>query len=120
MLDTTGIATVDTTPHHDVPVVVVTGEVDSTSVDPVRVHLFDQLDRCPRSVVLDLSGVVFLGSTALQLLVESATRAERAGTALVVVANHRAVLLPMRITELDRVVAVHATVDQAVTAVLSR
>ncbi|WP_267938962.1 hypothetical protein [Saccharothrix sp. S26] len=42
------------------------------------------------------------------------------GTALVVVAHHRAVLLPMRITGLDRVMAVHATVDQAVTAVLSR
>ncbi|PSL51557.1 stage II sporulation protein AA (anti-sigma F factor antagonist) [Saccharothrix carnea] len=120
MLDTIGIATVDTIRHRDVPVVVVTGEVDSTTVDPVRVHLFDQLDRCPQGVVLDLSGVVFMGSTALQLLVESAGRAEHAGTSLAVVAQHRAVLMPMRITELDRVVAVHATVDQAVAAVLSR
>lgn len=120
MLDTTEIATVHTTRHRGVPVVAVTGEVDSTTVDPVRIHLFDQLDRCPPGVVLDLSGVVFMGSTALQLLVEFAGRAEHAGTSLAVVADHRAVLLPMRITELDRVVAVHATVGQAVTAVLSR
>lgn len=120
MLHPAEVATADTTRHRDVPVVVVAGEIDSTTVEPVRAHLFDQLDRRPRGLVLDLSGVDFMGSTGLQLLAEAITRAERRGAPLAVVAGHRAVLLPMRVTELDREVAVCATVDQAITAVLSR
>ncbi|QFZ19714.1 STAS domain-containing protein [Saccharothrix syringae] len=118
MLDTD--TTVHTTRHRGTPVVVVTGEVDSTTVEPVREQVFDQLDRHPRGLVLDLSGVDFIGSTGLQMLAEAITRARDLGAVLAVAAEHRAVLLPMRITELDREIAVRRTVDQAVTAVLTR
>ncbi|MCE6995431.1 STAS domain-containing protein [Saccharothrix sp. S26] len=120
MLDTTDFATARTTPHRGVPVVVVTGEIDSTTVEPVRTHLVDQLDRRPSGLVVDLSGVGFIGSTGLQLLAEAITRAARLAMPLAVVAAHHAVLRPMQITELDRVVTVRPTVDEAVTAVLSR
>lgn len=119
MLDTTATTSVRTTIHDSgVPVVVVTGEIDSSTVEPVHIHLFDQLDRRPHGLVVDLSGVGFFGSTGLQMLTEAILRARRQGTNLTVVAYHRAVLQPMRITELDREVGVHDMVDQAVTAVL--
>ncbi|XVS62160.1 STAS domain-containing protein [Actinosynnema sp. CA-299493] len=114
------MATVETIRHRDVPVVVVIGEIDSTTTAPVRAHVVDQLDRRPRRLVIDLSGVDFLGSTGLQLLAEAAVRAEAQGTTLAVVARNRAVLLPMRITEMDAEVIVRDTVDQAITAMRSR
>lgn len=120
MLHPAEIATVRTTRHRSVPVVVVTGEIDSTTIPPVQAHLYGELDRRPRGLVVDLSGVDYFGSTGLQLLTEVVRRAERDGTALALVARRRAVLLPMRITELDREVVVCDTIDQAVTAVQSR
>ncbi|GAA1288355.1 STAS domain-containing protein [Saccharothrix xinjiangensis] len=118
--DATAVATAVATHHRGTPVVVMTGEVDSTTVEPVRHHLFDQLDLRPPGLVVDLSGVSFIGSTGLHVLTEAATRAELSGTTLAVVARHRAVLLPMRLTRLDREVTVCDTVDQAVTAVSAR
>lgn len=120
MLDTISVTTVDITRHRGVPVVVVTGEVDSSTVEPVRTHLFDQLDRRPRGLVVDLSAVDFIGSTGMHLLAEAITCAKRLGTSLAVVAERHVVLRPMQITGLDREVTVCATVDQAVTTVLSR
>lgn len=119
MLNAAQSTAVDTTHHRGVPVLVVTGEVDSTSVEPIRAHLFDRLDRCPVRLVLDLTGVSFFGSTGLQLLTEAIARAEQRGTVLAVAAHQRAVLAPMQITALDREVAVCDTVEQAAAAVLS-
>ncbi|MEU4740927.1 STAS domain-containing protein [Actinosynnema sp. NPDC023658] len=120
MLDTTDVTTVRTTHHRGVPVVVVTGEVDSTTVEPVRTQLFTELDRRPSGLVVDLSGVGFIGSTGLHLLAEAITRAARLEIPLAVVAEHHAVRRPMQITQLDRAVTVCVAVDEAVTAVLPR
>jgi anti-anti-sigma factor len=111
--------TVDVTRYRGVPVLTVSGELDSTTVQPVRAGLFDQLDRGHRGLVVDLSGVTFMGSTGLQVLVDAIAHARRSGKVLAVTARHRAVLLPMRLTDLDRAVAVRATVHEAATAVLS-
>ncbi|WP_051765121.1 STAS domain-containing protein [Saccharothrix syringae] len=119
MLDTNEIARATVVHHRGIPVVVVTGEVDSSTVAPVRTRLVDELAHRPRGLVLDLSRVGFIGSTGLQLLAEAVVQARGQGTALAVVAGHRAVLLPMRVTELDRAVVVRDTLDHAVTAVLS-
>ncbi|ROP41773.1 STAS domain-containing protein [Saccharothrix texasensis] len=120
MSDTAQATAVDTTYHRDVPVLAVIGEVDSTSVEPIRAHLLDRLDRSPARLVLDLTGVSYFGSTGLQLLTEAIARAEQRGTILAVAAHQRAVLTPMQITALDREVAVCDTVEQAAAAVLSR
>ncbi|MFI9005681.1 STAS domain-containing protein [Actinosynnema sp. NPDC053489] len=116
---TDDLVTVRTTERRGVPVVAVTGEVDSTTAWPMRSGLLDELDRGPRRLVVDLSGVRFIGSTGLRVLVEAIDRAQARGTAFAVAAGHRAVLMPMRITELDREVAVRPTVEDAVAAVLA-
>lgn len=118
MVDT--IASTTVTLHRGVPVVVVSGELDAHTVEPVRARVFGELDRLPRGLVLDLTGVGFLGSDGLHLLVETMLRARRAGTAVVVAAVHRAVRHPLALTELDRTVTVRDSVDQAATAVLAR
>ncbi|GAA0244731.1 hypothetical protein GCM10010492_50050 [Saccharothrix mutabilis subsp. mutabilis] len=116
MVDTIASATV--TLHRGVPVVVVSGEVDAHTIESIRDRVFGELDREPRRLVLDLTGVAFLGSDGLQLLVETTVRARRAGTRVVVAAGQRAVLHPLRLTELDRAITVRDSVDDAATAVL--
>jgi anti-sigma B factor antagonist len=53
------------------------------------------------SVVCDLEGVTFLGATGLDVLVDTQQRATARGVALVLVAHHRSVLRPFRLTALD-------------------
>jgi anti-anti-sigma factor len=64
-------------------------------------------------VVLDLTAIDFFGSAGLALLADHASRCADLRSRLCVVAGHRAVLRPMVLTGLDRVVEVVATVDQA-------
>ncbi|MDQ2583670.1 anti-sigma factor antagonist [Saccharothrix yanglingensis] len=112
--------TVRTLEHDDIPVVVVAGEIDASTAHPVRVRLNDVLDRHPSGLVVDLSDVGFFGSTGLQLLLGAVLRARRLRTELALVANRRAVLRPLEITDLHHEVAVHPTVEQAVAAVRTR
>lgn len=118
MIDAIASAGAVVTLHRGVPVVVVSGELDASTVERVRVRVFDELERCPRGLVVDMAGVTFFGSIGLQLLVEAIARARRTGTTLVLAASHRAVLNPLALTELDRAVPVCGSVDDAVGSVL--
>jgi anti-sigma B factor antagonist len=69
----------------------------------------------PAPVVLDLTGVVFLASMGLSLLVEHHERCAESGSRLVVVATDRAVLRPMQITGLDELLTIVPTVQAALT-----
>jgi anti-sigma B factor antagonist len=70
----------------------------------------------PAPIVLDLTGVVFLASMGLSLLVEHHEQCAEFGSRLVVVATGRAVLRPMQITGLDELLTIVATVEAALTA----
>ena len=70
----------------------------------------------PAPVVLDLTGVAFLASMGLSLLVEHHELCAQTGSRLVVVASERAVLRPMQITGLDELLTVVPTVQAALTA----
>jgi anti-anti-sigma factor len=63
-------------------------------------------------LVVDLSAVTFLNSAALTVLVE-AHQAAAGHIALRVVAGHRVGLRPIRITALDQVLTVFATLSDA-------
>jgi anti-sigma B factor antagonist len=60
----------------------------------------------PRHVVADLSGVRFLGSMGLQVLAETFDLCREHHTPLQVVATTRAVLRPLQLTGLDRILDV--------------
>jgi anti-sigma B factor antagonist len=71
----------------------------------------------PAPVVLDLTGVTFLASVGLSLLVEHHERCAESGSRLVLVANDRVVLRPMQITGLDNLVTIVPTVQAALAAI---
>ncbi|MCE6997321.1 STAS domain-containing protein [Saccharothrix sp. S26] len=97
-----------------VPVLRVAGEVDMRTVDRLRPELLAWLDGAPERVAIDLTGVTFLASSGLALLIEAAARADQHGVRIVLVADHRAVLRPIQATNLDQVFDVHPDVDHAV------
>ncbi|TQM78778.1 anti-anti-sigma factor [Saccharothrix saharensis] len=99
-----------------VPVLRIAGEIDVNAVDAVRPELLAWLDRAPEQVVVDLTGVTFIGSSGLALLVEAAGHADRGGVRFVLVADHRAVLRPFEATNLGQVFDLYPDVDRAVAA----
>jgi anti-sigma B factor antagonist len=97
-------------------VVTVAGEIDRFTVARLRAAVttgFDQL-RGGEILVIDLTGVTFLGSPGLQALVEATEAARHRREPLrIVVDNTRPVIRPIQITGLGEVLALFDTVTQA-------
>ncbi|GAB3586857.1 hypothetical protein GCM10027445_66230 [Amycolatopsis endophytica] len=101
----------------DAVVVTVTGGVDLCSA-PALISELDQARgaaRAPRPVVVDLSGVDFLGSAGLSVLVEAEQRCAEGGTPLRLVASSRVVLRALEAADLRQVFTVSESVDRALT-----
>ncbi|MFD0207136.1 MULTISPECIES: STAS domain-containing protein [Saccharothrix] len=98
-----------------VTVLAVSGEVDMLTAPQLRADALRHLDD-GRTLVLDLSGVSFLGSAGLAVLVEASQQAKRRGAEFRVVAVERAVTRPLVATGLGEVFSVFESVDQALEA----
>lgn len=101
------------------PVVAVSGEVDVYSAPALKDSLTELLQSGVSTVIVDLSDVAFLDSTGLGALVEARSATTEAGGALPLVCSQERILKLFAITGLDGVFAIHATVDDAVTALQS-
>jgi anti-sigma B factor antagonist len=97
----------------------VRGEVDMYSAPTLRDRLADLIDSGHHTVIVDLSEVGFLDSTGLGTLVAARTSATESGGALPVVCDQERVLKLFRITGLDSVFDLHASVADAVHALPS-
>jgi anti-sigma B factor antagonist len=69
------------------------------------------------SLVLDLSGVMFIDSTGLSVLLNVLRRVTRAGGAMALVCSNPTVLRLFEITRLDSTFDIHAEVEPALAAV---
>lgn len=95
----------------------VSGEVDLATGPRLRHALTGLLDERPCHLVIDLSGVDFLGSIGLTILLEVNTRQQAAGRCLAfVVADNRMARRPLEATGLTKVLDVYSTLAAAVTA----
>jgi anti-sigma B factor antagonist len=93
------------------------GELDLYNAAPVREALFEACSNGPTRIVVDLSAVDFIDSTALGVLIEARTK----------LTNRKAFLLAapgletkraLQISGLDRHFAVHDTVEDALSSSL--
>jgi anti-sigma B factor antagonist len=94
----------------------VAGEIDEVTIDRFRAAVGTGLDQLPAggTLVLDLSGVTFLGSPGLQALVNATRAASWRGEPLrIVVDANRSVIRPIRLTGLDDVLALFPSVEEA-------
>ena len=80
--------------------VTATGEVDALTAPTIRVVLDSQLQRRPPELVLDLSGIRFLGSAGLTVLVDAHRAAGDRDVALRLIATTRAVIGALTVTGL--------------------
>jgi anti-sigma B factor antagonist len=96
-----------------VRVVEVAGPVDLLTAPDLAHHLFLAVTDESPLVVVDLRRVDFLGAAGLGVLVEADNHARARHTVLRVVASTRAVCRVLRITGLDRTLAVYPALEPA-------
>ncbi len=94
-------------------IVVVVGEVDLHTEPLLTSRVNEELVRCPKALVLDLSGVSFLGSSGLAVLVQIRDRAGEQGVPLRLVSNSQAVIRPLVATGLEATFDILADRDAA-------
>lgn len=97
-------------------VVEVRGEVDVYTASVLRQRLLEIIDGGAGRVVVDLRRVDFLDSTGLGVLVGALKRLRMDGGDLSLVCDNEKLLKIFRITALDRVFALHETVEAATAA----
>ena len=100
----------------DVAVVEVAGEVDVYTAPELRQQLRDATGQGVRRVVVDMTGVKFLDSTGLGVLVGAMGRIRESDgdMRLVVTSDH--ILKVLRITGLDALIPVDDNLDSALAA----
>jgi anti-sigma B factor antagonist len=94
------VITLSTSTEDGVTTVTVVGEVDTFTAPVLRSSLDTQLEQSPSELVIDLSGVQFLGSAGLAVLVETQKSARARDIGLRLIATTRAVTRPLEVTGL--------------------
>lgn len=97
----------------DQAVVVVAGDVDMHTEGQLRAELTRLSEPPGRQLVLDLSGVEFMASAGVAVLLEISARAEAAGGSLALACVHPMVARVLALTAADELVPIRPTVDEA-------
>lgn len=100
-----------------VVVLTVAGELDLLTTHALDERLKEALSPPNNAVVLDLSGVQFLGSAALSTLLACAESAKTGGIDFRLVASERATLRPLEITGVQSSFTIFDSVEDAVDSV---
>ena len=96
-----------------VPVAAVTGEIDVATAPALRERLQELVGDTTPTVVVDLSAVSFLDSTALGVLVGAHKRCREAGGQLRLVITEPRILKVFEITGLTEIFPIFETADEA-------
>jgi anti-sigma B factor antagonist len=93
--------------------IMLSGEADVTNSDQLRDLLDTEVARQPGHVVIDLSGVSFMDSSALHALLRANRALGRSGGVLSLVAPQEAVARVLTLTAADRLVPVYQNLAEA-------
>jgi anti-sigma B factor antagonist len=93
----------------------VTGEIDLSSADQFRAGVSERLES-GKGFVLNLDGVTFMGSLGFSVLVETHEETARRNIRWAIVAGAGPVRRPLRITGLEQVLPIYASVTEALSA----
>ena len=97
-------------------IVTARGEVDVATAPALRDGLEEALDRDIGSVVVDLTGVTFIDSTGLGVLIGARRRCVEAGRELRVVVAEPRILKVFEITGLTELFTIHPALEPALEA----
>ncbi len=101
-------------------VVAVHGDTDMHVADELEARLSEVIDEAPAALVLDLSGVTFLDSMALGVLLSSLKRLGQTGGKLRVVTPRPEIRRIFEVTLLDRLFDIDSSRDEALAATTAR
>ena len=91
----------------------IAGEADVTNTDELRRLLNDEVSQQPRVLIIDLSGLRFMDSSALHALLQASREMDRQGGVLALVSPQLAVAKILRLTTADRLIPVFNSVAEA-------
>ena len=94
----------------------VTGRLDAETCQSLREHLIHLTHSGVQRVTLDMSGVSFLDSSGLSVLVAGLKALRQVGGGLNLAATRSQARTALRLTLLDTILPIFDTVDEAVTA----
>lgn len=97
----------------EITIVEVSGEVDVYSASVLREKLADLIDANHTDLVVDLTGVGFLDSTGLGVLVGALKKVRGFGGRLQLIIDQEKVMKVFRITALTQVFTIHDTLEAA-------
>ena len=89
------------------------GEADVTNSDALRDVLDAEVAKEPRTLIIDLSGLRFMDSSALHALLRVNRSLDRQGGVLALVSPQAAVAKILRLTTADRLIPVFDSVAEA-------
>jgi len=99
----------------DFAVVALHGDVDLQNSPRVRKGLLQCLSQ-GRNVLVDMGGVTYIDSSGVASLVEAFQTARKAGIRFALVGVSAAAMRVLQLTRLDRVFAIHPSLDEAMAA----
>jgi anti-sigma B factor antagonist len=106
--------------HRDEIALLTVGEVVDLATAPALEEAIDGLLALqPKALIVDLSGVTFLASVGLRLLVTTHHKVSQSGQFAVVAAGP-VTRRPIELTQLDEVFSLYPTLDEALTGVRER
>lgn len=102
-------------PHRDDTTVIlyVQGDLDVLTAPTLGTHLDVALSGAPKMLIVDITGVGFLSSAGISMLVETHRLTERAGISLRVVAEGPATARPLRMMNIDEIIDLYPTLPDA-------
>ena len=100
-------------PEAGTVVLMVSGEIDTLTAPPFTAAMDELVGSAGEALVVDLSGVRFLASSGLAVLISAAHRAEERGIRLRLVVSSRAVHRPLEITGTDELFDLHPDLASA-------
>ena len=105
------------TPSAEVGIVVLEGEIDIYSAPQFKEVLLNGIEGGARRVIVDLSDVTFIDSTALGVLVSGAKRVRPRNGNLDIVCTDENIIRIFEITGLDRIFGIYPSRSEAMKAV---
>ncbi|NIL89101.1 hypothetical protein RhoFasSB10_01400 [Rhodococcus fascians] len=107
---------IDSEHHHDAIVLRVNGEVDLATASDLAHYIEQAITAAPAAVIVDLSGVSFLASVGMSVLI-AARRKACCSTSLVVVASGPTTGRPMHLVGLDAAIPIFTDVETALDSI---
>lgn len=109
---TTSVATVESA-GEPYTLVELAGEADVTNSDKLREVLEAEVAKQPRTMIVDLSGLRFMDSSALHVILRVSRTMDRQGGVLALVSPREPVAKMLRLTAADQLIPVYASVTEA-------